>query len=121
VSRESTAHYTWGDGCDGWHLLRSAALSVIHERMPPRTAEVRHRHRLARQLFFVLDGELSVEVEGVHHTVGPRCGLEVMPGAAHEVRNDGPVAAEFLVVSAPPSHGDRELAPSGVPSGEDGA
>ena len=42
---------------------------------------------------------------------GPREGLEVAPGAAHQVRNVGPADAEFVVVSQPPSHGDRTPAP----------
>lgn len=54
VSIQNTEHYVWGSGCDGWHLVRTGALSVIQERMPPDTAD-------------------------------------------------------FLVISQPPSHGDREL------------
>lgn len=111
TSTESADHYAWGAGCDGWHLVRGAGLSVIQERMPPGTAEVRHRHARARQFFYVLAGGLRIEVEGTVHVLGARVGLEVAPGLAHEVRNDGPEPAEFLVVSQPPSHGDRTDAP----------
>jgi len=107
VSRNGAEHYAWGDGCDGWHLVRSPELSVIEERMPPGTAELRHRHARARQFFYVLSGRLRIEVDGVVHELGAREGLQVDAGRAHEVRNDGPAAAEFLVVSQPPSHGDR--------------
>lgn len=116
ISRATAAHYQWGVACDGWHLLRVDALSVIEERMPPGSAELRHRHAAARQFFFVLTGELTIELDGTTHRVPARSGLEVAPGVAHEVRNasDGP--AEFLVISQPPSHGDRELVPlSGAP------
>lgn len=65
ISRSTAAHYQWGAACDGWHLLRPEALSVIQQRMPPGSAELRHRH----------------------------------------------AAAEFRVISQPPSHGDRELVP----------
>ena len=37
-------HYTWGDACDGWHLLRDPTLSVIRERVPPSAGEVKHYH-----------------------------------------------------------------------------
>ncbi len=111
ISVESAEHYGWGTGCDGWHLVRSPALSVIQERMPTGATEARHRHRHARQFFFVLVGELRIEVDGTLHILGPQQGLEVAPGLAHEVRNDGPATAEFLVVSQPPSHGDRALVP----------
>jgi len=107
VSIGSAAHYTWGAGCDGWHLLRTSELSVIQERMPPSTEETNHHHTRARQFFFVPRGELQVEVAGVPHLLGPFTGLEIPPGVPHQPRNVGQVAAEFLVVSQPPSHGDR--------------
>jgi quercetin dioxygenase-like cupin family protein len=112
ISAATAEHYAWGAGCDGWHLVRAPALSVIQERMPPGTAEVRHRHTRARQFFFVLAGQLRVELEGAVHVLGARAGLEVAPGLAHEVRNDGTEAAEFLVISQPPSHGDRAPVPA---------
>ena len=110
VARDTAPHYLWGDRCEGWHLARSASFGIIEERMPPGTTEVRHRHRVARQFFYVLAGRLVIEVAGTRHVVGPRSGLEIPPGAAHQVANPGPTSAEFLVASAPPSHGDREPA-----------
>ena len=59
IDKESAPHYGWGEGCDGWHLVRTPELSVIQERMPPGTSEVRHRHGRARQFFFVLSGRLD--------------------------------------------------------------
>ena len=109
ISRASAEHYTWGTGCDGWHLVRAAGLSVIEERMPPGTAEVLHRHRHARQFFYVLAGSLELEAGGIVHALPAGTGLEIEPGVAHQARNTGEGSVEFLVVSQPPSHGDREL------------
>jgi hypothetical protein len=44
ISIGSAEHYTWGSVCDGWHLVRRPELSVIRERMPAGTSEVRHFH-----------------------------------------------------------------------------
>jgi len=107
ISRSSAEHYQWGDVCDGWHLVRDPQLSVIEERMPPATEEQRHRHARARQFFFVLAGELTMDVHGLRHRLPARTGLEIPPGVAHQARNDSDSDVEFLVVSAPPSHGDR--------------
>src|SRR5688500_15448548 len=98
VSRASAEHYTWGGSCDGWHLVRRPDLGVIEERMPPGTTEVRHRHARARQFFRVLGGRLAVEVEGRAHALAAGEGLEVAPGEAHRVWNEGPEDAVFLVV-----------------------
>ena len=79
--------------------------------MPPGTTEVRHRHLQARQFFYVLAGQLEVEVEGTRHRLEAGMGLEIAPEIAHQVGNRGAGDAMFLVVSQPPSHGDRELVP----------
>lgn len=110
ISIANAPHYIWGDGCDGWHLVRTDALSVIEERMPPNTSEARHRHARARQLFYVLEGTLTMEVDGTVHALGARQAIEIAPGAAHQARNTSDADVRFVVVSQPPSHGDRELA-----------
>jgi mannose-6-phosphate isomerase-like protein (cupin superfamily) len=95
--------------------VRHEALSVIAERMPPGTAESRHRHLVAEQFFFVLAGELTIERDGEPAVLSPGSGLSVPAGVAHEVRNGGPAVAEFLVVSQPPSQGDRQSTPATAP------
>ena len=50
VSTANAEHYTWGEVCDGWHLVRAAGLSVIEERMPAGSKEQRHWHQRARQI-----------------------------------------------------------------------
>jgi quercetin dioxygenase-like cupin family protein len=109
VSPQTAEHYTWGEHCDGWHLVRSSNLSVIQERMPPGAREQRHRHAHARQFFFVLHGQLVLEVEGTHHVLSQGVGLEIEPGLAHTAINESAMDVAFLVISQPPSHGDREF------------
>lgn len=110
IDTHSAAHYTWGAGCDGWHLVRQPALSVIQERMPPGAAEVRHVHRSARQFFFVLAGELTMELQGRVELLRAQQGLEIAPGQPHQALNRSDAEVLFLVISCPPSHGDREPA-----------
>ena len=110
VSLDNAQHYAWGNGCDGWHLVNQPSLSVIRERMPPGTSEVRHLHNGSRQFFFVLTGTAVLELNGATHELRPGEGLEVPPGAPHQIFNERDEALEFLVVSHPHSHGDRALA-----------
>jgi mannose-6-phosphate isomerase-like protein (cupin superfamily) len=111
VSIAAAPHYTWGDACDGWHLVRARHLSVIQERMPARTSEERHWHTRARQFFYLLDGAATIEIEGQIHTLSRGTGVEVAPGVAHRIMNESSTPAEFLVISQPPAHGDRVSAP----------
>ena len=110
VSKEAAEHYIWGGHCDGWHLLKNPDLSVIQERMPPGTAEVRHFHHRAQQFFYILSGEAVMELEGRSLIVNAGEGIWIPPGVAHQMRNDSGDDVHFLVVSQPPSHGDRETA-----------
>lgn len=107
ITRETAPHYTWGTNCAGWHLVQHATLSVIQERMPPGTAEVKHYHQHARQFFFILSGIATFEVADQQTMLGPQTGVEVPPGTPHCIRNAAHTDLEFLVISQPPSHGDR--------------
>jgi mannose-6-phosphate isomerase-like protein (cupin superfamily) len=111
VSTDSAEHYTWGGprgtDCDGWHLLKTPALSVIEELMPPDTSEVRHAHVHARQFFYVLEGELTLEVEERDFVLRAGQGLEIAPGQRHQAINRSENRVRMLVTSQPPSHGDR--------------
>jgi len=110
TSIATAEHYTWGANCDGWHLVRTAELSVIQERVPPGGRETRHRHSRARQFFFILAGEAVLEVAGERHVLSAQTGLEVKPGAAHQFRNESDRDVVFLVISQPPSQADRQPA-----------
>jgi mannose-6-phosphate isomerase-like protein (cupin superfamily) len=109
VSTATALHYVWGSSCDGWHLVQHSSLSVIQERMPPGAAEVRHAHVRARQFFFILSGTAVLEAAGIEHELRVGQGLEVAPGVPHQIFNRSAEALELLVISAPPSHGDRML------------
>jgi mannose-6-phosphate isomerase-like protein (cupin superfamily) len=109
VSRATAEHYSWGDGCDGWYLVKHEKLSVIEEQMPAGTSEVLHYHGRAQQFFFVLSGEAVMEVEGCEIQLVAREGLRILPGVPHRIRNESKEPVQFLVVSQPPSHGDRVI------------
>lgn len=107
VSIKNGKHYVWGGDCDGWHLASSAALSVIQERVPAGRAEARHFHNRAEQFFYILAGIATLEVEGAVHTVNVGEGVHVAAGVAHTLSNTQTDDLVFLVISTPPSHGDR--------------
>lgn len=107
TSTENAEHYTWGAQCDGWPLLRSDSLSVIQERMPPGTSEQLHYHERAQQVFYILSGTATFEIEGVLETVLPNQSIHIQPGARHRIVNDGDVDLHFLVISEPKTLGDR--------------
>ncbi len=111
ISIKSAEHYKWGGlhgrDCDGWHLVKTRDLSIIEELMPPGTSETRHSHMRARQFFYVLEGELTLEVEYHHFVLHSQEGIEISPGQRHQAMNRSTNAIRMIVTSQPPSHGDR--------------
>ena len=43
ISKDNAEHYTWGQGCDGWYLVKNEQVHVIQKRMSPGTAETLHK------------------------------------------------------------------------------
>ncbi|TDF97135.1 cupin domain-containing protein [Paenibacillus piri] len=107
ISRANAEHYTWGTQCDGWRLVNDEKQSIIHERMPPGTSEVRHFHHKARQFFFILSGIMHMEIEGVEHILQQHEGIEIAPLQLHQVFNKSSFDLEFLVISLPNANNDR--------------
>ncbi|MDR3425882.1 cupin domain-containing protein [Silvimonas sp.] len=110
ISTQNATHYNWGDGEDGWHLVRNPALSIIQERIGPGGSEQRHYHQHSSQFFYVLSGQLQIEIAGSTVLLGQHEGVEVPAGVPHQVQNPSQIDAHFLVTSLPPSHGDRVAA-----------
>jgi mannose-6-phosphate isomerase-like protein (cupin superfamily) len=111
ISTANAEHYKWGgpnnNDSDGWYLVRTPELNIIEELMPPGASEARHHHERARQFFFVLEGELTMEIEYHDFIVHQGEGIEIAPGQKHQAMNRGKMPLRIMVTSQPPSHGDR--------------
>jgi mannose-6-phosphate isomerase-like protein (cupin superfamily) len=111
INRAGADHYIWGGACDGWVLTPGRDLRIIEERMPPRSSETRHIHHRSRQFFYVLEGRLTMEMDGTSLTLNPRDGIEIPPMTPHQALNDSDDPVVFLVISAPGTQGDRTELP----------
>ena len=107
ISIQNAAHYTWGNNCDGWHLLKTELLSVIQEKMPSGTSEQLHFHNRAQQVFYILSGTATFEIEGKITMVKTNESVAIRPGARHFIANENSEDLNFLVISQPISSSDR--------------
>lgn len=107
ISKANAEHYTWGNQCDGWHLVKQTDLSIIHEKMPPHTNEARHFHEKARQFFFILSGTATMELDGERIILCAHEGIEIPPYVRHQMMNQSDHDLEFILISQPNSKGDR--------------
>jgi mannose-6-phosphate isomerase-like protein (cupin superfamily) len=80
---------------DGDFSLMERTLPPGGRRPPP------HRHTNCSEAYFVLDGLVSVIVEGVERVVGPEGFVLVPRGTAHTFGNSTEEEARLLVIHAP--------------------
>jgi mannose-6-phosphate isomerase-like protein (cupin superfamily) len=109
MSIENAEHYQWGGVCDGWHLAATQGLSVIQERVPPGAEEVKHFHHFAEQFFYILEGHAQLEVGDQIHNLAKGQGMHVSANMPHQLKNVSEQMLTMLVISTPPSHGDRTV------------
>ena len=87
-SIQNTDHYTWGVNCDGWHLLKSDTLSVIQERMPHNSKEQLHYHQFEQQVFYILSGTATFEINGQEHVVSAFESIHLPKKTVHQIFTD---------------------------------
>ncbi len=107
ISIENAEHYIWGEICDGWHLLKRDDMSVIQERVPAGGVEIMHYHNMARQFFYILDGQGTMIFEDREVVLTKGQGLEIPPQTAHQFTNNSDQDVHFVVISVPATRGDR--------------
>jgi mannose-6-phosphate isomerase-like protein (cupin superfamily) len=77
-------------------------LSLMERTLPPGGRRPpAHRHTNCSEAYFVLDGLVSVTIEGEELTVGPEGFVLVPRGTAHTFGNAGESEARLLVIHAP--------------------
>jgi mannose-6-phosphate isomerase-like protein (cupin superfamily) len=107
ISIENAEHYKWGSDCDGWHLLKTDSLNVISEKMPPGTSEKLHYHKNAQQLFYILSGPATIELEGEIIRLNAHECIHIPKGKKHCVKNNAEEELSFLLISEPRAQNDR--------------
>ena len=106
-SIQNAEHYTWGTNCDGWYLLKSDPLSVIQERMPQGASEALHYHEKSQQVFFILSGTATFEINGQQQSVSANESIHIAPKTLHSISNNHKDDLNFLLSSQPGARGDR--------------
>ncbi len=82
--------------------LDDGDLSLMERTLPPGGRRPPpHRHTNCSEAYFVLDGLVSVTVEGQDLRVGPEGFVLVPRGTAHTFGNAGDQPARLLVIHAP--------------------
>ena len=61
----------------------------------------RHAHKVQEQIYHVLEGEGSMEIDGTRQTVRRHDVIFIPPGVSHSITNNGLTDLTFIVVTTP--------------------
>jgi mannose-6-phosphate isomerase-like protein (cupin superfamily) len=75
--------------------------SLAEATLQPGQATTRHYHAATEEIYFVLEGEGDLELDGARRTVAPGDAALIPPGAWHQIRVGG-APLRFLCCCAPP-------------------
>jgi mannose-6-phosphate isomerase-like protein (cupin superfamily) len=76
--------------------------------LPPRARGRIHAHERQEEVFLVLEGELTLLVEGVEHVLGPDRLVRVGPAARRQLTNAGPERLVLLALGGSGEHAGRD-------------
>lgn len=78
-----------------------ATHSLAEIRHPAGTASREHYHRIAEEVYYVLEGEGDVRVDGQARSIGPGDVVAIVPGQRHKVAQRGDRDLVLLVTCVP--------------------
>ena len=109
ASLATAAPFTTKDGSTIRELHHSDVQSLAEASLPPGTSTQRHYHRSSEEIYFLLEGEATLELDGETRRVAAGDAILIPPGACHEITAVSEL--RFLCCCAPPySHDDTYFA-----------
>jgi len=110
-SVERVEPFVTKDGSTIRELHHTALQSLAEATLEPDEATTRHHHRASEEIYFVLKGSGTLEVDGETRTVRPGDAVLIPPGAWHTLENTGTSELRILCACSPPySHEDTFFA-----------
>jgi mannose-6-phosphate isomerase-like protein (cupin superfamily) len=85
--------------------------TLAEARLPPGGSTTPHRHVRAEEIYYILEGRGSMQVDKETRSVGQGDAIAIPPGSLHQITNTDTVLLKFLCCCAPGyEHEDTVLA-----------
>lgn len=109
--RDEAVPFTTADGSTIRSLLDLSVAPVRNQSLAEATidageATTRHHHREAEEIYYLLEGHGTMELDGAERRVGPGDAILIPPGAWHQIRADASGAIRMLCACSPPYRHD---------------
>ena len=99
--------FTTKDGSAIRELHHTAAQSLAEATLAPGRSTTRHYHRASEEIYFVVEGDGEMELDGERRRVEPGDAILIPPDAWHTLVNVGDGLLSILCCCSPPySHDD---------------
>jgi mannose-6-phosphate isomerase-like protein (cupin superfamily) len=108
--------FTTKDGSTIRSILDRTNAPVQHQSLAEATltlgqATDRHYHKVSEEIYFLLEGQGQMELDGVTRVVVPGDAILIPPGAWHQITATSAEPLRFLCCCAPPyDHADTYFA-----------
>lgn len=116
INIEKVEPFTTKDGSEIRELLayRNSCIqnqSLAEARLPPGASTTGHHHVKTEEIYYVLEGQGTMQIGDDRQPVGIGDAIAIPPGAFHQITNTGQTALKFLCCCAPTyEHDDTVLA-----------
>jgi mannose-6-phosphate isomerase-like protein (cupin superfamily) len=106
-TRDRAGPFTTADGSTIRELLGLPTSSARNQSLAEATLEPggetqRHYHRNSEEIYYLVEGEGDMEIDGERSHVRPGDAILIPPGAWHQIRASEGGALRFLCCCAPP-------------------
>ena len=102
VGYEGLEPFTTKDGSTIREYLHTPAQSLAEATLAPGQATTRHYHALAEEIYLLVAGSGTMELDGELREVGDGDAILIPPGAWHQITATGDEALRLLCACAPP-------------------
>lgn len=75
--------------------------SLAEATLRPGQSTDRHYHRVAEEIYYIVEGTAAMDVDGSERRVGPGDAILIPPGAWHTIRADDDTTVRLLCCCAP--------------------
>lgn len=76
--------------------------SLAEASLPADGATERHYHKLAEEIYFILEGHGQMEIDGENRNITANDAILIPPNAWHQITNTSTEPLRFLCCCAPP-------------------
>ena len=100
-ARDRVEPFTTKDGSTIRELMHAANQTLAEAALAPGQQTQRHYHAASEELYYLVDGEGELEIDGERTSVTVGDAILIAPGAWHQITATGDAELRFLCCCAP--------------------